>query len=154
MSHFCQKVRRDDSPGGVYFMPSFNPMNFMKTVLAIVALVSGVSCSGSLPAGYSNAPGRSLVQGETTSNSRVLIRSVDDGAVLWMRGYNLGNKVWLEPGNHKVSVMCVNDTAYGSNMGGTEVKVQVQPGAEYLIKARPLKNPGDMPQADVVKVNR
>lgn len=124
----------------------------MKTVLAITALASGVSCTGSLPAAYSNAPGRALVQGETTSSSRVLIRSVDDGEVLWMRGYNLGNKVWLEPGHHKVSVMCVNDTANGSNMGGTEVKVNVQAGAEYLIKARPLRNASDMPQAEVVKI--
>lgn len=123
----------------------------MKTILAIIALASGVSCS-SIPQQYSNAPGRSLVRGETTSGSRVLIRSVDDGEVLWMRGYSLGDRVWLEPGNHKVSVMCVNDTASGSDMGGTEVKINVQSGAEYLIKARPSKNVGDMPQVDVVKV--
>jgi hypothetical protein len=124
----------------------------MKKLLAIIALASGVSCSGSLPAGYSNAPGRSLVKGETTPGSRVLIRSVDDGEILWQRGYSLGDRVWLEPGHHKVSVMCVNDRTSGSDMGGTEVKINVQSGAEYLIKARPLKNPGDMPQAEVVKV--
>lgn len=123
----------------------------MKTIFAIIALASGVSCS-SIPQQYSSAPGRSLVRGETTSNSRVLIRSVDDGEVLWMRGHSLGDKVWLEPGHHKVSVMCVTDTAFGSDMGGTEVKVHVQSGVEYLIKARPLKNPGDMPQAEVVKI--
>lgn len=124
----------------------------MKQIALLIAATFCVSCS-TLPKQYAKSPTRSLVRGESTSNSKVLIRKVDDSDILWVRGYNLGNKVWLEPGTHEVSVMCVTNTSWGSVMGSTEVTVNVDSGAEYLIKAIPGKRSDKKPSVEVVKVS-
>ena len=124
----------------------------MKHIALLIVAAFCASCS-TLPKQYAKSPTRSLVRGESTPNSNVLIRKVDDSDILWVRGYNLGNKVWLEPGTHEVFVMCVTNTSWGSVMGGTEVMVKVEPGAEYLIKAKPGKKTDKKPSAEVVKVS-
>lgn len=124
----------------------------MKHIAFLIVATFCVSCS-TLPKQYAKSPTRSLVRGESTSNSKVLIRKVDDSDILWVRGYNLGNKIWLEPGTHEVSVMCVTNTSWGSVMGSTEVTVNVDSGAEYLIKSRPGKRSDKKPLAEVVKIS-
>ena len=123
----------------------------MKYIALIFAVTFGVGCSA-LPKEYSKAPTRSLVRGESTPSSNVLIRKVDDGEMLWRGANNLGNDVWLEPGSHKVAVMCVTNTSWGSRMGGAEVVVKVQQGSEYLIKANPMKSSDKKPTASVIKL--
>jgi hypothetical protein len=80
-----------------------------------------------------------------------LIRAVDGGEVLWVRGYHLGDKVWLERGVHKVSVMCSTSTSWGAYTIGTEVQVDVQPGFTYSLTTDPIKNVSDTPHITVTK---
>lgn len=124
----------------------------MKYITLIITVTFGVGCSA-LPKEYSKAPTRSLVRGESTPSSNVLIRNVDNGEILWRGTNNLGNEVWLEPGSHKVAVMCVTNTSWGSKMGGAEVVVKVQRGSHYLIKANPMKSSDKTPTASVIKLN-
>ena len=123
----------------------------MKYIAIIIAIALGVSCTA-LPTGYSKAPTRSLVRGESNRDSNVLIRKVNDGEMIWRGANNLGNEVWLEPGTHKVAVMCITNTSYGSRMGGAEVTVKVVQGSEYLIKANPMKSSDKKPTASVIKI--
>ena len=90
------------------------------------------------------------MQGKSTGSSSVLIRAVDGGEVIWVRGYHLGDKVWLEP-SHKVSVMCSTSTSWGAYTVGTEVDVNVQPGFTYLLTTDPIKSVSDKPHVSVTK---
>jgi len=68
-----------------------------------------------------------------------------------VRGYHLGDKVWLEPGVHKVSVMCTTSTSWGADMVGAEVEVDVQPGFTYFLATDPIQNTSDKPHITVTK---
>jgi hypothetical protein len=81
----------------------------------------------------------------------VQIRAVDGGDVIWVRGYHIGDKVWLEPGVHKVSVMCSTSTSWGAYTIGTEVEVDVQAGYTYFLKSDPIKSIRDTPHVEVTK---
>jgi hypothetical protein len=92
-----------------------------------------------------------LVPGEPTGVTHVQIRSVDGGDVIWVRGYHLGDKVWLEPGVHKVSVMCCTSYSWGKIMAGTDVDLDVQTGYTYFLAASALKSASDKPHVEVTK---
>jgi len=91
------------------------------------------------------------VRGISNGNSSVQIRAVDGGEVLWVRGYHLGDKVWLEPGVHKISVMCTTRTSWGAEMVGTEVEVDVQLGFTYFLATDPIQSTSDKPRITVTK---
>ncbi|HLX69234.1 MAG TPA: hypothetical protein VKV04_06365 [Verrucomicrobiae bacterium] len=118
------------------------------TILLLAVIISGC---GTLPPQYAQAPTRSLVRGISTGDSSVLIRAVDGGEVIWVRGYHLGNKVWLEPGVHKVSVMCSTSTSWGAYTIGSEVEIDVQPGCTYFLTTDPIKSSQDKPHVEVTK---
>jgi hypothetical protein len=114
----------------------------------VAALVTGC---GTLPERYSPSPTRALVRGVSSGSSSVLIRAIDGGEVLWVRGYHLGDKVWLEPGVHKISVMCTTSTSWGSYMVGAEAEVDVQPGFTYFLATDPIQSATDNPHVTVTK---
>jgi hypothetical protein len=117
-------------------------------IILFAAFVSGCS---TLPEQYAASPTRSLVQGVSTANSSVQIRAVDGGDVIWVRDYQIGDKVWLEPGIHKVSVMCSTSTSWGAYTAGAEVEVDVQPGYTYFLTADPIKSISEKPHVQVAK---
>ena len=117
-------------------------------ILLLTLLISGCS---SLPPQYAASPTRCLVRGASEGNADVLIRSVDDGAVLWVKGYHLGHEAWLEPGVHKVSVMCSTSTAWGTYSAGTDVEMTIQPGYTYFLTTDPIKDISEKPQVVVTK---
>jgi len=91
------------------------------------------------------------VRGVSAGNSSVLIRTVDGGDVIWVRRYHLGDKVWLEPGVHKVSVTCSTSSSWGAYTAGSDVEVDVQAGYTYLLSADPIKSIRDKPHVEVTK---
>jgi hypothetical protein len=141
--------------------------NFL--ILLIAAFLCG--CSSTIPERYSAAPTRCLVQGvatgkgdafnrfmfgqlvpgEPTGVTHVRIRSVDGGEVLWERGYHLGDRVWLQPGVHRLSVMCSTKYSWGAITAGADVDMDVQPGYSYFLAAGPLKGVSDTPHVEVTK---
>jgi hypothetical protein len=77
-----------------------------KTIFTVgVALALGVCSSQAASAPTEN--GKVLVEGPDSASLRILVRKVDDGPLLWVAKYQLGTSVWVTPGPHKVSVMCV-----------------------------------------------
>lgn len=125
----------------------------MKFIPAALAFSLLTACH-SLPPQYAKSPTRSLVKGDDTGGTSVLIRKVDNSDILWTGNYTLGNKVWLEAGDHKVSVMCSTNTSYGSFMAGTEVDMKISRGTDYLLKVKPMKSVKETPEVEIVKISK
>jgi hypothetical protein len=77
------------------------------------------------------------------------IRSVDGGEVIWVRGHHLGDKVWLEPGSHTVSVMCRTTYPWGAIISGTDVKIETKAGYDCFLAASQLQVASDKPQVTI-----
>jgi hypothetical protein len=120
-------------------------------ILFAVALVTGCSA---LPEKYSASASRCLVQGVSSGDRKVLIRSVDDGEVLWVRGYHLGNKVWVEPGVHKLSLMCEGSHSTGKILIGTEVEIEAVAGYTYYLSAPEPLSLSEKPRIEVTAKKR
>ena len=97
------------------------------------------------------APNRCLVRGVSAKGASVRIRAVDGGEVLYVGNYSLGDKVWLGPGAHKVSVMCSTSTSWGAYTIGTDVQLTIEPGYTYLLTVDPIKDVMDKPHVVVDK---
>jgi hypothetical protein len=93
-----------------------------------------------------------VIPQKSTWTTHVQINSVDGGDVLWVRGYHIGDKVWLEPGVHKLIVMCTTEYFWGSVMVGTPIEVNVQAGYNYFLTLQnPLRSVNDKPKVDISK---
>jgi len=86
-----------------------------------------------------------------TWTTQALIRSVDGGNILWVRGYHLGDKVWLEPGVHKLSVICSTSYDWGTMTRGVDVDMDIHPGYTYFLAASQIKDTSDIPHVEVTK---
>ena len=104
--------------------------------LAIALVLS--SCA-SLPDSVSMEEGRILVRGEMTDLSDVRIRSVDGGEVLWLGKKGLSTEVWLDPGPHRLSLMCTTESRYGPQMAPAELTLEADAGRSYVIHAAALE---------------
>lgn len=102
------------------------------TIIILAAMLGGCA---SLPPEYSKEPGRCLVKGEAVGNVKALIRSVDDGDVLFVRRYNLGNKVWLNPGPHTLSISCVKTESWGSKISHKNILFSAKENHSYGLQA-------------------
>ena len=114
-------------------------------VLLVAALAWGCSTSAPEP----SSRNRALVRGVATGNTRVLIRSVDGGEVLWTGGYRLGDKVWLQPGRHRLALMCETRDSRQRIVKGAEVELEVEAGYTYSLSVNPLRSVADNPQVSV-----
>ena len=114
-------------------------------ILLLLALVAG--CRTSAP--EQAPPNKALVRGVATANTRVLIRSVDGSEVLWTGGYQLGDRVLLAPGRHKLAVMCETRDSGRKLVRGVEVELEVERGYTYFLSVSPLRNLTDPPQVSV-----
>ena len=124
----------------------------MHRLLTLIPILLLSGCS-TLPEQYAATPTRSLVKGRSNilTSSEVQIRSVDDGDVIWVNSYHLGNKVWLEPGSHKISVACTSHYTWGSYMVCTDVTIDVQTGYTYFLSTPQITSPTDKPVITVTK---
>lgn len=106
---------------------------------------------GTLPPEYSAAPTRSLVRGVTLKDTSVQIRAVDGGHPLWIRNHHIGDRVWLEPGVHKVSVVCSTEDKCALFSVNTDIEMDVQPGYKYSLIAWPFHGAGAQ-YVDITKI--
>ncbi len=56
------------------------------------------------------------IEGEDTPAIRVMIRTIDDGEILWAGPYRLGTTAAVSPGDHTIGVMCEFRAAWGSQI--------------------------------------
>jgi len=92
-----------------------------------------------------------VVQRRPTWSTHVLIRSVDDGNVLWVHPNRLGDQVRLEPGVHKLSVICSTDYSWGTMSRGPDVDLIVRLGCAYSLATSQLKSMSNIRHVDVTE---
>lgn len=97
-------------------------------LLAVAVAIAVAGCS-TLPQQVEKADGRALVEGTRNSSVSVLIRTVDGGDVLWINGNDLGSEVWLDPGHHKIEVMCRFQSSWGTRIVPGHVEIDVTTGS-------------------------
>lgn len=100
----------------------------------VLLLVGALAACATLPPQIAKDEGKVLVQGVENAEHRVLIRTVDDSDVLWVKGYALGRDAWVASGPHEIGVMCVflHDWGTRSLPGGT-LSIDVKPGRTYRL---------------------
>jgi hypothetical protein len=76
-------------------------------------------------------PHGAKLQGTDTGPLRVLIRQIDDGALLWVGKFKLGTTAVVVPGHHKVNVMCEFRQSWGTELKPGEVTVEADPDRIY-----------------------
>ena len=108
----------------------------MKKVLSLFILNALLSACSTLPSEYSKSPGRTPVVGKRYAGVKTQIRSVDNGEILFVRENKLGNKVWLYPGNHILSVTCVAGYPWGCFIDHVDVPLTVKLGYRYELQGR------------------
>jgi hypothetical protein len=96
-----------------------------------ITLLTLCGCVTPLPEDYAKSLQKSLVKGNKVGNVSTLIRNVDKSDPLFRRGYNLGNKVWLKPGTHTVSVTCIENNSWGQIIKSKNVQVNIKEGYTY-----------------------
>ncbi|MFO1477894.1 MAG: hypothetical protein U1F98_14765 [Verrucomicrobiota bacterium] len=121
----------------------------MNTLL-IILFAAVISGCGTLPPQYSAAPTRCLVKGVSDGNSTVQICTVDGGQPILINDHEIGDKVWLEPGAHKIGVTCTTKMSWGTIMKGADVELDAKLGNTYLLKASPVKSVSDTPHVEVI----
>lgn len=108
----------------------------MKKVLALLILTALLNACSTLPQDYSKAPGRIPVVGKSYAGVKTMIRSVDNGDVLFVRGNRLGNKLWLYPGDYTLSVVCAAGYPWGSFSDYVDVPLTIKMGYRYELQGR------------------
>jgi len=99
---------------------------------AAAACAAIIGCAGQ-PAAVKGQP--ALLVGAQASGARVLIKSVDDGPTLWAQPGALGSRVTINPGHHKVAVMC----ELGTHFVDAVVTLDVRPGQTYDLTGAPAE---------------
>ena len=77
------------------------------------------------------------VVGEKRGNVEVRIRTANDSDVLWTRGYNIGRRVWVGPGENNFSVVCLFKFDWGEKSFSGEVDLVAEKGKRYQIVVYP-----------------
>jgi len=105
----------------------------VKTIALIISMLSIASCASN---SISRKPGDALLIGENSSSLKVMIRTIDEGDILWVGSYTLGTSAIIEPGNHKVNVMCEFKFSWGTKLVPGNIQINTQSNTDYKITGR------------------
>ncbi|EIW90569.1 hypothetical protein AGRI_01830 [Alishewanella agri BL06] len=105
----------------------------MKNIALIISILAAASCASN---SVSRKPGDALLIGENSSTLKVMIRTIDDGEILWVGNYTLGTRAVVAPGEHKVNVMCEFKFSWGIKMVPGNIQINAQSSTDYKITGR------------------
>lgn len=83
------------------------------------------------------------IEGVDSPTVKVMIRTVDDGDILWVGGYSLGTKASVSPGSHKLSVMCEFRQSWGSRLSPGQITIEAEAGKTYRLTGAEGPDSGD-----------
>jgi hypothetical protein len=87
-------------------------------------------------------PHGARLQGTDTESLRVLIRQIDDGALLWVGKFKLGTTAVVVPGHHKIKVMCELRQSWGTELKHGELTLEAEPDRIYDLVGRRSQSEG------------
>src|SRR4029077_11202622 len=87
-------------------------------------------------------PNGSRLQGTDTESLRVLIRQIDDGALLWVGKFKLGTTAVVVPGHHKIKVMCELRHSWGTELKHGELTLEAERDRIYDLVGRRSQSEG------------
>lgn len=99
-----------------------------------IVIALALCASISVPAFADDTQG--LLKGADTKTHRVLIRTIDDGEILWVGTYQLGTEASTEPGTRNVNVMCEFIHDWGKEMTPGDVVIEVEAGKTYALEGK------------------
>jgi hypothetical protein len=111
----------------------------MKAIALILSSSFLVSCA-TFPAAYPKAEGKSLIKGQSSGTSTVLIRQVGSGELNLGPRYRLRDYAWVAPGEYDVSVMVESSHSWGTALKPAEITLKVQNGFSYIIQHDPTRD--------------
>lgn len=76
-------------------------------------------------------PKKAKLLGEDSSSLKMMIRTVDDGEILWVGSYKLGTKTEVVPGFHKINVMCEFSFSWGTKLLPGDITHDFESGKTY-----------------------
>jgi hypothetical protein len=76
-------------------------------------------------------PDKAKLRGEDSKSLKVMIRTVDDGEILWAGNYTLGTKAEVAPGLHKINVMCEFRFSWGTKIMPGDIALDFEAGKTY-----------------------
>jgi hypothetical protein len=105
-------------------------MNLRTALTAIVSLAcAAVSLADELPSASAQ------IRGADTKNLRVLIRTIDDGEILWVAKFKLGTTASVSPGHHRLALMCELHETYGLILKPAKLELDAEAGKTYALTA-------------------
>lgn len=75
--------------------------------------------------------GKAKLHGEDSSSIKVMIRTIDDGEILWVGNYKLDTKAEVVPGSHKINVMCEFRFSWGTKLLPGDITLEFEAGKIY-----------------------
>jgi len=87
-------------------------------------------------------PHGAKLQGTDTESLRVLIRQIDDGALLWVGKFKLGTTAVVVPGHHKIKVMCEFRQSWGTELKHGELTLEAESDRIYDLVGRRSQDGG------------
>lgn len=82
--------------------------------------------------------GKVAIVGPQQRSIAVLIRSIDDGPVLWVDGYHLADFAFVDPGTHEVRAVCLQSFAMGQRLVHVVVPIDASLGKVYSIAPKKI----------------
>ena len=111
----------------------------MKAFTLIIFSVLLVSCA-TFPEAYPKAEGRSLIRGQSSGASTVLVRQVGEGELNFGPRYRLRDYAWVPPGEYDVSFMVESTYSWGTTLKPAEMRLRVEDGFNYIITHDPARD--------------
>lgn len=111
----------------------------MKASILILFSAFLTSCA-TFPVAYPKAEGKSLIKGQRSGTSTVLIRQVGGGELNFGPRYRLRDYAWVAPGEYEVSVMVESSYSWGTTLKPAETKLKVENGFSYIIQHDPTRD--------------
>jgi len=107
----------------------------MKFKLLRIFFIAGVI--GCASASSSKIAGQGFLSGADNSKLRLLIRTINEGEILWVGNYKLGTQSPIEVGSKKVSVMCEFFYSWGTKMMPGEITIDIKADVTYKLNGTP-----------------
>lgn len=104
-------------------------------IVTILLIISGWASDA-----YSRGKGEAQLIGENSSNLKVMIRTIDNGDILWVGNYKLGTKASVKLGVHNINAMCEFKYSWGTKLVPGDITINIESDAKYKITGQLSKD--------------